>query len=57
MRKAAHTKATKGTKLLPVPYSVRPDRLERGLIILRALRLQSQAPPPAPQFGQKEFHF
>ena len=25
--------------LLPVPYSVRPDRIERGLRILRALRL------------------
>lgn len=25
--------------LLPVPYSVRPDRLERGIRMLRALRL------------------
>lgn len=30
--------------LLPVPYSVRPDRLERGIRMLRALRLSLAAP-------------
>ena len=29
--------------LLPVPYSVRPDRLERGIRMLRALRLSLAA--------------
>ncbi len=44
--------------LLPVPYSVRPDRLERGIRILRALRLSLGAPQIAyarPQ--QREFEF
>jgi hypothetical protein len=44
--------------LLAVPYSVRPDRIERGLRILRALRSSlsaSDAPMPRPQ--QKEFDF
>jgi hypothetical protein len=44
--------------LLAVPYSVRPDRIERGLRILRALRTSlsaSGAPAPRPQ--QKEFEF
>ena len=44
--------------LLPVPYSVRPDRIERGLRILRALRLSlsaSSGPFERPQ--QKEFDF
>lgn len=31
--------------LLPVPYSLRPDRLERGIKILRALRLSLAAQP------------
>jgi hypothetical protein len=44
-------------KLLPVPYSVRPDRIERGLQILRALRLQHQTPAASPQAKQTEFHF
>ena len=29
--------------LMPVPYSVRPDRLERGIRMLRALRLSLAA--------------
>lgn len=44
--------------LLAVPYSVRPDRIERGLRILRALRLSlsaSSAPFERPQ--QEEFDF
>ncbi len=43
--------------LLPVPYSYRPDRLERGLRMLRALRL-SLAATPAPVYAQqREFQF
>ena len=44
--------------LLPIPYSVRPDRIERGLRILRALRYSiaaSTAPASRPQ--QREFDF
>jgi hypothetical protein len=44
--------------LLSVPYSVRPDRIERGLRILRALRYSiaaSRAPASRPQ--QREFDF
>lgn len=43
--------------LLPVPYSVRPDRLERGIRMLRALRLSlaASAQHVAPQ--QCEFNF
>jgi hypothetical protein len=44
--------------LLPVPYSVRPDRIERGLRILRALRFSlatSVAPSARPH--QREFDF
>ena len=44
--------------LLSVPYSVRPDRIERGLRILRALRFSiaaSAAPISRPQ--QCEFDF
>jgi hypothetical protein len=43
--------------LLAVPYSVRPDRIERGLRILRALRLSLAAIPPLPRPQQKEFDF
>ena len=43
--------------LLPVPYSVRPDRIERGLRILRALRHSLAAVPPMPRPQQKEFEF
>ena len=32
--------------LLSVPYSVRPDRIERGLRILRALRFSLGGAPP-----------
>jgi hypothetical protein len=43
--------------LLAVPYSVRPDRIERGLRILRALRLSLAAVAPLPRPQQKEFEF
>ncbi|MGI9088540.1 MAG: hypothetical protein ACR2HH_12505 [Chthoniobacterales bacterium] len=44
--------------LLPVPYSVRPDRLERGIRILRALRLSlAAAPAPGARPQQCEFEF
>ncbi len=43
--------------LLPVPYSVRPDRLERGIRMLRALRLSLVAVQPAIRTQQCEFEF
>lgn len=43
--------------LLPVPYSVRHDRLERGIRMLRALRLSLAAPSPAARVQQCEFEF
>ena len=43
--------------LLPVPYSVRPDRLERGIRLLRALRLSLAAQPPVIHARQCEFDF
>jgi hypothetical protein len=43
--------------LLPIPYSVRPDRIERGLRILRALRQSLAAVSPVPRPQQKEFDF
>ncbi len=43
--------------LLPVPYSVRPDRIERGLRMLRALRLSLAAAQPASRPQQCEFNF
>jgi len=43
--------------LLAVPYSVRPDRIERGLRILRALRHSLSAVAPMPRAQQKEFEF
>jgi hypothetical protein len=44
--------------LLPVPYSVRPDRVERGIRMLRALRLSLAAmPAPALPPQQCEFQF
>ena len=44
--------------LLAIPYSVRPDRIERGLRILRALRHSlSSAAAPLPRPQQKEFNF
>ena len=43
--------------LLPVPYSARPDRLERGIRMLRALRLSLAQQPPAPRVHQIEFSF
>jgi hypothetical protein len=43
--------------LLPVPYSVRPDRLERGIRMLRALRLSLAAQTPAARAQQCEFQF
>jgi hypothetical protein len=43
--------------LLPVPYSVRPDRIERGLRILRAVRLALTEPQPLVRAQQCEFNF
>ena len=44
--------------LLPVPYSVRPDRIERGLRILRALRFAiGAAAVPVSRPQQREFDF
>ncbi len=43
--------------LIPVPYSVRPDRLERGIRMLRALRLSLAAQPPVIHARQCEFDF
>ena len=43
--------------LLPVPYSLRPDRLERGIRMLRALRLALAAQPPIIHARQCEFDF
>jgi hypothetical protein len=44
--------------LLTVPYSVRPDRIERGLRILRALRFSLAASSaPAERPHQREFDF
>ena len=44
--------------LLPVPYSVRPDRIERGLRILRALRFSiAAAAVPSSRPQQREFDF
>ncbi len=45
------------SSLLPVPYSTRPDRIERGLRILRALRLSLAASEPAAPPKQREFEF
>jgi hypothetical protein len=42
--------------LLPVPYSVRPDRLERGIRMLRALRL-SLAASAVPEIGPQQCEF
>ena len=43
--------------LMVVPASYRPDRIERGLRVLRALRLSLAAVPPLPRPQQKEFDF
>ena len=43
--------------LIPVPYSTRPDRLERGIRMLRALRLSLAAQPPMIHTRQCEFDF
>ncbi|MEP7077637.1 MAG: hypothetical protein ABI795_01315 [Chthoniobacterales bacterium] len=43
--------------LLPVPYSPRPDRIERSLRILRALRRSLEAPDPTVSTRQCEFKF
>jgi hypothetical protein len=43
--------------LLSVPYSVRPDRIERGLRILRAVRLALTEPQPLVRAQQREFEF
>ena len=43
--------------LLPVPYSPRPDRLDRGIRMLRALRLSLAAQPEPVRVRQCEFNF
>jgi hypothetical protein len=43
--------------LLPVPYSVRPDRIERSLRILRAVRQALSTPEPIIRTQQCEFNF
>lgn len=43
--------------LLAVPYSTRPDRIERSLRILRAVRLALATPAPVLQTQQGEFNF
>ncbi|CAN5517614.1 hypothetical protein BH20VER1_BH20VER1_18040 [soil metagenome] len=44
--------------LLPVPYSPRPDRIERGLRMLRALRLSLAMTPDSDVRPQQcEFQF
>jgi hypothetical protein len=43
--------------LIPVPYSYRPDRLERGIRMLRALRLSLAATPEPVRAQQREFEF
>ena len=43
--------------LLPVPYSVRPDRIERSLRILRAVREALSSPQPTIRTQQSEFNF
>ena len=60
---AAHMKTSANrfrrsrTTLIPVPYSVRPDRLERGIRMLRALRLSLAAQPAVVHVRQCEFDF
>ncbi len=53
---STRSRRTRST-LLPVPYSVRPDRLERGIRMLRALRLSLAAQPPIIHARQCEFDF
>ena len=52
-----HSTRYRRTTLLPVPYSVRPDRLERGIRLLRAMRLSLAAATPMPRAQQREFNF
>jgi hypothetical protein len=43
--------------LLAVPYSTRPDRIERSLRILRAVRLALATPAPLVPMQQGELNF
>jgi len=53
-----YSKRHRRKTLLPIPYSVRPDRLERGIRILRTLRLALSAPELAyARPEQCEFEF
>ncbi len=52
-----YSNCSRRNTLLPVPYSVRPDRLECGIRMLRALRLSLAAQVPAPRVQQSEFSF
>jgi hypothetical protein len=53
---STHSRRSRST-LLPVPHSTRPDRLERGIRMLRALRLSLAAQPPVIHVRQCEFDF
>ena len=57
MKTSANRFRRSRSTLIPVPYSVRPDRLERGIRMLRALRLSLAAQPPIIHARQCEFDF
>lgn len=57
MKTSANRFRRSRSTLIPVPYSVRPDRLERGIRMLRALRLSLATQPPIIHARQCEFDF
>ena len=57
MKTSANRFRRSRSTLIPVPYSVRPDRLERGIRMLRALRLSLAAQPAIIHARQCEFDF
>ncbi len=57
-RMKRYSNVARRSTLLPVPYSYRPDRMERGLRMLRALRLSlAAAAHPPVRAQQREFDF
>ena len=56
-RMKTHSTRYRRSTLLPVPYSVRPDRFERGIRMLRAFRLSQARQTPLPRAQQSEFEF
>jgi hypothetical protein len=56
MRMKRYSTRYRRPHLIRVPYSIRPDHLDRGLRMLRALRLKLQA-TPQPRASQFEFDF